>query len=206
MIVEYDISQNTRFQESTDVISDSSSVGLKLRVQAAILFLSSLCVAIALFLLPFPAAAAPTSAAKYSKQYAPPPSYSNAELADQDFSGQSLRVAEFSNANLNRVNFANADLTGAAMSASTMTEANLHGANLTQAMLDQVKMLRTNLSDAILADAILLRTTFQEVNITGADFSNAILDGAQKQQLCQIAHGTNSKTGIDTRESLECRG
>lgn len=160
--------------------------------------------AIALFLsCSLPVHAAPTGL-KYTQQYAPPPSYSNANLKDRDFSAQHLRVAEFSNANLNGVNFTNADLTGAVLSASTMVDTNLHGADLTQAMLDQVKMLRTDLSDAVLANAILLSTTFEDVLIVGADFSDALLDGAQVKALCKIAAGVNSQTGIATQDSLGC--
>ena len=91
-----------------------------------------------------PALAAPTGT-PYTKQYAPPTSFSNAELAGQNFAGQTLRVAEFSNSNVNRANFSNADLQGAVFSASTMTETNLHGADLTQAMMDQIKIVRSNL-------------------------------------------------------------
>lgn len=160
-------------------------------------------VGIILLCATLPAYAAPVGQ-KYTKQYTPPPSFSNSELKNQDFSGQNLRVAEFSNANLNGANFSNTDLTGAVLSASTMVETNLQGADLTQSMMDQVKMVRTNLQDAILANAILLRTSFDHPEISGADFTDAILDGAQIRQLCKMAEGINSKTGISTKDSLGC--
>ena len=154
--------------------------------------------ALTIFILPRPALA-------QSKYYAPPLSFSNAELTRRDFSGQMLQAAEFSNANMDLTNFSNADLRGAIMSASVMTEANLHGANLTNAMIDQVKFTKADLSDAILAETILLRSTFEGADITGADFSDAIMDGAQVKELCTKASGINSQTGISTRDSLGCR-
>jgi uncharacterized protein YjbI with pentapeptide repeats len=136
--------------------------------------------------------------------YPPPLSYSNADLKGSSFVGQVLRTAEFSNANLEDVDFQQADLRGAVMSASVMTGANLHGADLSNALMDQVKFDRTDLSDTVLNEAILLHSTFKQVNITGADFTDAILDGAQIKVLCAIASGTNSKTGVETRDSLGC--
>lgn len=160
--------------------------------------LAAFLLALTIFILPRPALA-------QSKYYAPPLSFSNAELTRRDFSGQMLRAAEFSNANMDLTNFSNADLRGAIMSASVMTQANLHGANLTNAMIDQVKFTKADLSDAILAETILLRSTFEGADITGADFSDAIMDGAQVKELCAKASGINSQTGISTRDSLGCR-
>ncbi len=134
-----------------------------------------------------------------------PMSFSNAELARRDFSGQSLQAAEFSNANMELANFADADLRGAVMSASVMTQANLHGADLSNAMVDQVKFAGADLSDAVFIEALLLRSTFTDVNIDSADFTDAILDGAQIKELCGKASGVNSKTGVETRYSLGCR-
>ena len=138
-------------------------------------------------------------------KYAPPPSYSNAELRKHDFSGQTLGSAEFSNANLDQSNFSNANARGAVFSASVLTDATLHGADLSNAMLDQVNFKGADLSDANLTESILLRSTFKDVDITGTDFSEAILDRAQVRELCELATGVNSKTGTDTRYSLGCR-
>ena len=140
-----------------------------------------------------------------SADWTMPMSYSNAQLKGRNFAGQELQGSEFSNANLERTNFTEADVRGAVFSASTLTQANLHGADLTYAMLDQSDLTGADLSDAVLVEAILLQTNFSGTNITGADFTDAMLDGAQVKELCQHANGTNSKTGVATRDSLGCR-
>jgi len=130
-----------------------------------------------------------------------PLSFSNAELSRHNFAGESLQAAEFSNANLEMTNFVGADLRGAVLSASVMTQANLQGADLTNAMVDQVNLTGANLSDVVLKEALLLAN----VNIEGADFTDAILDKAQIKELCTKASGVNTKTGVETRDSLGCR-
>ncbi len=134
-----------------------------------------------------------------------PMSFSNGDLRGKDFSRQDLRAADFANANMERANFSKADLRGAIFSASVMQNANLQGANFQFAMIDQVNFTDANLEDAVLSEALLFRSTFKAAHITGADFSDALLDGEQRNILCQTAAGTNSKTGVSTRESLNCK-
>lgn len=151
--------------------------------------------AIAILCSPYPALA----------DWTHPLSFSNAELSRHNFAGESLQAAEFSNANLELANFVGADLRGAVLSASVMTQTNLQGADLTNAMVDQVNLTGANLSDAVFKEALLLRAVFANVNIEGADFTDAILDKAQIKELCTKASGVNTKTGVETRDSLGCR-
>lgn len=140
-----------------------------------------------------------------AQDYPLPLSFSNAELRGRDFQGQQLQAAEFSNANLSEADFTGADARGAIFSASVARETNFHGVDFSTGMLDSSNFTGADFSDAILVDTIMLRSTFDEADITGADFSGALLDGTQMRQLCEIAAGINSQTGVATRDSLGCR-
>jgi uncharacterized protein YjbI with pentapeptide repeats len=82
---------------------------------------------------------------------------------------------------------------------------NLHGADFSEGIAYLTRFKNADLSDAVLTDAMMLRSTFDGVDVTGADFTNAILDGIQVKKLCVKASGVNSKTGVDTRQSLGCK-
>ena len=69
--------------------------------------------------------------------------------------------------------------------ASRFDEADLRGANFTNAMM--------------------MQSRFTNAVIEGADFTNAVLDLPQQRALCASASGVNSRSGIKTRESLNCR-
>lgn len=131
-------------------------------------------------------------------------SFSHAQLKGRDFSGRVLAGSGFANANMEGANFENADLRGTVFSASILRRANLKGADFSGGLLDQADFAKADLSQALLVEAILLRSTFDFVNIDGTDFTDAIMDGAQRKWLCTKAKGTNLKTGVDTRESLDC--
>ncbi len=130
--------------------------------------------------------------------------YSHIDLKNRDFAGNKLVGGVFLAAEMRGVNFSKADLTNAIFTKGVLLEANLHGANLTGALLDQVTLDQADLTDAILVEAIMTRSRFYGTKITGADFTNAIIDRAQVKLLCETAAGTNSKTGVETRESLGC--
>ena len=158
-------------------------------------FIASIILVTVLFLSPCPVKAASSSSVTGSI-------LNKAE--GEDFSGKNLIRAEFTSVTLKNANFTNADLRGALFNGVLLDGANLHGSDFSSGIAYVSKFKNVDLSDAILTDSNLLRSSFDNVNVTGADFTNALLDIQQLKKLCLNASGTNSKTGVDTRESLGC--
>ncbi|OIP71161.1 MAG: hypothetical protein AUK48_12830 [Oscillatoriales cyanobacterium CG2_30_44_21] len=126
------------------------------------------------------------------------------EADGEDFSGKSLIRAEFNNTTFKNINFTNADLRGALFNGVFLDGANLHGVDFSSGIAYVSRFKDVDLTDAILTDSNMLRSTFDNVNVTGADFTDALLSTQDIKKLCVNASGTNSKTGVDTRDSLGC--
>ncbi len=156
-------------------------------------------IALLVLLSPIPAQAASSSSVTGTSS-----TFENTSLIGKDFTGQNLQTYQFTNVDLSESKFTNADLRGAVFNGSSLVEANLQGADLTNGLAYLSSFDKADLRDTVLAEAIMLRSTFKDANITGADFSLAVLDSFQVSQLCKVADGVNSKTGVSTRESLGC--
>jgi uncharacterized protein YjbI with pentapeptide repeats len=148
-----------------------------------------------IFLMPLSAQAASSSSVTKSILNA---------AGSEDFSGKNLIRAEFTSVTLKNANFTNADLRGALFNGVLLDGANMHGSDFSSGIAYVSRFKDVNLSDAILTDANMLRSQFDNIDVTGADFTNALIDVQQLKKLCVNASGTNSKTGVDTRESLGC--
>ncbi|KGG15168.1 MULTISPECIES: pentapeptide repeat-containing protein [unclassified Prochlorococcus] len=121
------------------------------------------------------------------------------DMHEMDLSGY-----EFVKFDLKGIDFSGSDLKGAVFNNSKLNGADLHGANLQDALAYASDFEDSDLSDANLTNALLMESNFENTLIEGTDFTDAVLSRIQQKQLCSMASGTNSSTGIDTTYSLGC--
>ncbi len=125
-------------------------------------------------------------------------------LRQQDFSGQDLTDNDYTRADLTEADLSHTNLELVRLFTTRLTRANLEGANLKGATLDGATLVGANLKDANLEGAYAINIDFRGANIEGADFTDVLLDPKDNEKLCEMASGTNSVTGRETRETLYC--
>lgn len=130
--------------------------------------------------------------------------YGEAEIPGKDFSKQDLRRSNFTAADCRDCNFKDAKLTGAYFIKSVVARANFENADLSDTLMDRAVIVDANLRNAVLQRAVFTRSDFSRSDIYGADFTNALVDKTQQMQMCKIADGVNTVTGVSTRKSLNC--
>jgi hypothetical protein len=130
--------------------------------------------------------------------------YGEAEIPGRDFSKQDLRRSNFTAADCRDCNFKDAKLVGAYFIKSVVARANFENADLSDTLMDRAVIVDANLRNAVLQRAVFTRSDFSRSDIYGADFTNALVDKSQQMQMCKIADGVNSVTGVSTRKSLNC--
>ena len=131
---------------------------------------------------------------------------SSVDVLKGDLHGKDLQNTEYVKYDLSSQDLGETNLQGAYMSVTTAKNASFKGANMKDLIAYATRFDNADLSDADLTNGELMKSVFDGAVIEGTDFTDANLDLAQRKSLCSRASGTNSKTGIDTFESLQCSG
>ena len=131
---------------------------------------------------------------------------SSVDVLKDDLHGKDLQNTEYVKYDLSGQDLGEANLQGAYMSVTTAKNASFKGANMKDLIAYATRFDNADLSDANLTNGELMKSVFDGAIIDGTDFTDANLDLSQRKSLCSRATGTNSQTGVDTIDSLECSG
>jgi len=130
--------------------------------------------------------------------------YNNRILEGYDFAGQDLTDSSFDHASLRKSDFSNSNVSGVRFFSANLAGANFTNANLVYADLESARLTKANLTNANLEGAFCTSALFDGAIIDGADFTDVYLRNSIQKKLCQVAQGTNTTTGRETRDTLMC--
>lgn len=123
-----------------------------------------------------------------------------------EFAGADLRSKDFTQSDAKGVSFAKSKLAGSRFYRAKLENAVFDGAQLQSASLEDSDLAGASFTDAVLTGSYISASFENVASIQGADFTDALLPEKTQRVLCARpdASGTNSITGVATRESLFC--
>ncbi|KAL7475401.1 hypothetical protein ACHAW6_001317 [Cyclotella cf. meneghiniana] len=129
-------------------------------------------------------------------------------LDNSNFSNQNLKGVAFQQSIVRDTDFRNANLVGASFFDATLDGSNFENADMTLCNVEMAQFNRVILKNAVVREMYVSGATLFEgvKDIEGSDWTDTQLRKDQQKYLCNhpTAKGTNSVTGVDTRESLMC--
>lgn len=129
-------------------------------------------------------------------------------LDQSDFSYQNLKGVAFQQSIVRNSNFKGSNLVGSSFFDATVDGSNFEDADMTLSNVEMAQFNRASLRNTVMREVYVSGSTLFEgvKDIENSDWTDTFLRKDQKKYLCAhpTAKGTNSQTGVDTRESLMC--